>query len=134
MTVQEMRDQTATLLRKSASDETALGFDGFSPHIAAFHGQQAIEKLLKAWLFALGVEAPKTHSFKKLIALLEIEGCVVPKVSVPLGRFSDFAVQWRYEDIPEEGSPDLPAMRTAVRELREQIMPQIEHALAPPRV
>ncbi len=79
MTEQEMRDQTATLLRKSASDEEVLGFDGISPHIAAFHGQQAIEKLLKAWLFALRIQPPKTHSFKKLITLLEIEGCTVPK-------------------------------------------------------
>jgi HEPN domain-containing protein len=48
MTEQEMRERTATLLRKSASDEHALSLDGYSPHIAAFHGQQAIEKLLKA--------------------------------------------------------------------------------------
>ena len=129
MTDQEMRDRTATLLRKSASDEETLGFDGFSPHIAAFHGQQAIEKLMKAWLFALGVEPPKTHSFTKLITLLELEGCVIPYVSVPLERFSDFAVQWRYEDLPEEASPDLPAMRIPVRELREAILPEIQRAL-----
>jgi HEPN domain-containing protein len=130
MTGQEMREQTATLLRKSASDETALGFDGFSPHIAAFHGQQAIEKLLKAWLYSLGVQPPKTHSFVKLVTLLEIEGCSVPRVNVPLARFSDFAVQWRYEDLPEEGTPDLPAMREAVKALREAVVPQIEAALA----
>lgn len=130
MTDQEMRDRTATLLRKSASDEEALGLDGFSPHIAAFHGQQAIEKLLKAWLFALGVEAPKVHSFKKLVTLLELKGCNVPKVSVPIGRFSDFAVQWRYEDIPEEAAPDLPAMRVAVREFREAVTLEIKKALA----
>jgi HEPN domain-containing protein len=93
MTEQEMRAQTAMLLRKSASDETALGFDGFSPHIAAFHGQQALEKLLKAWLFSLGVEPPKTHSFVKLTALLELHGCVIPQIGVELERFSDFAVQ-----------------------------------------
>ncbi len=126
MTEQEMRDRTVTLLRKSASDEQVLCMEGFSPHIAMFHGQQAIEKLLKAWLFAIGVEAPKTHSFKKLTTLLELEGCAVPKVGVPIELFSDFAVQYRYYDLPEEGSPDLPAMRAAVRELREAILPLIE--------
>lgn len=125
-----MRDRTVTLLRKSASDEQVLGMDGFSPHIAMFHGQQAIEKLLKAWLFALGVEAPKTHSFKKLETLLELQGCVIPKVGVPLGLFSDFAVQYRYYDLPEEGSPDLPAMRTAVREFRAKVLAFIEEARA----
>lgn len=125
-----MRDRTLTLLRKSAADEQVLGMDGFSPHIAMFHGQQAIEKLLKAWLFAVGVEAPKTHSFKKLVTLLELEGCLVPTVSVPIARFSDFAVQYRYYDLPEEGAPDLPAMRTAVREFRESVLPFIEKALA----
>jgi hypothetical protein len=61
-----MRDRTVTLLRKSASDEQVLGMDGFSPHIAMFHGQQAIEKLLKAWLFALGVEAPQDALFQEV--------------------------------------------------------------------
>ncbi len=103
--------------------------DGFSPQIAMFHGQQAIEKLFKAWLFAIGVEAPKTHSFKKLVTLLELKECVVPKVSVPIEMFSDFAVQYRYYDLPEEGSPDLPAMRKAVRELREYIAERISDAL-----
>lgn len=125
MTEQEMRDRTATLLRKSASDEKVLCMDGFSPHIAMFHGQQAIEKLLKAWLFAIGVEAPKTHSFKKLVTLLELQGCVVPKVSVPINLFSDFAVQYRYYDLPEEGAPDLPAMRLAVQEFREYVSEKI---------
>ncbi len=129
MTEQEMRDRTVTLLRKSASDEKVLCLEGFSPHIAMFHGQQAIEKLLKAWLFAIGVEAPKTHSFKKLVTLLELQGHVVPKVSAPIELFSDFAVQYRYYDLPEEGAPDLPAMRQAVREFREYVEARIAEAL-----
>jgi HEPN domain-containing protein len=102
--------------------------DGFSPHIALFHGQQAVEKLFKAWLFAVGIEAPKTHSFTKLTALLELNGCVVPEVGNSVEKLSDFAVQYRYYDLPEEGSPDLPAIRAAVRELREYVLERVAEA------
>ena len=129
MTAQEIRQQTQTLLTKSSEDEIALNLPGLPPSIAAFHGQQAIEKLLKAWLFALGVEAPRTHNFKELTKLLELKGCVMPTISLPLGVFSDFAVQWRYEDLPQQRVPDLVAMQQAVRDLRSAATPQITNAL-----
>jgi HEPN domain-containing protein len=121
MTVTEMRERTQTLLKKSASDEAALNLDGISPQIAAFHGQQAIEKLFKAWLFALGEDPPKTHSLRRLMGLLELRGCAVPNTPIMFEDFNDYAVQWRYQDVPEAGRLDPVAMRRSVLVLREYI-------------
>lgn len=125
MTATEMRERTQTLLKKSASDEAALNLDGLSPQIAAFHGQQAIEKLLKAWLYSLGEEPPKTHSLRRLMALLELRGCALPDTEIPFEDFNDYAVQWRYQDVPEAGRLDVGAMRQSVLVLREHIHARI---------
>jgi len=126
MNAAEMRERTQTLLKKSGSDEDALNLDGLSPQIAAFHGQQAIEKLLKAWLFALGEEPPKIHSLRKLMGFLTLHGCKLPETPIPFEDFNDYAVQWRYQDIPESGRLDASAMRNTVRILREHIVAEIE--------
>lgn len=47
-----------------------MSLDKISPQIAAFHGQQAMEKLMKAWLIALDVAPPKTHELGKIEAVL----------------------------------------------------------------
>lgn len=44
-----MDSQTRTLLKKSAEDEQTLSVTTISDTIAAFHAQQAVEKLLKDW-------------------------------------------------------------------------------------
>jgi HEPN domain-containing protein len=125
MTAAEMQERTQTLLKKSASDEQVLHFEGMSPQIAAFHGQQAIEKLLKAWRFALGEDAPKTHSLRRLMSLLEMRGQRLPVSAIPFEDFNDYAVQWRYQDVPESGQLDLDAMRRTVAQLREYVTAQI---------
>ncbi len=69
----------------------------FADEIFGFHVQQAIEKGLKAWLCASGVDYPPTHDLARLLTLLEKTGADVEQFW-PLIQFTIFAVQARYED------------------------------------
>jgi len=69
----------------------------FSAEIFGFHVQQAVEKVLKAWLCALDVTFPRTHDLEELGALLEKAGREVPEFVAELLEFTDFAVAFRYE-------------------------------------
>ena len=65
------RDHTMMLMRKAAEDEAVLdailGVETISDEIFGFHCQQAVEKLLKAWLTNQGVHYPKTRNLQALI-------------------------------------------------------------------
>ncbi len=116
-----MDERIRTLLKKSASDEAVLHFDHISPQIRAFHGQQAIEKLLKAWIAALGEEPPKIHSLNWLADIIKEQGKTLPALPIKLGDFNDYAAAWRYDDVPQEDALDDTEMRETVRILREYI-------------
>ncbi|MBF0613732.1 MAG: HEPN domain-containing protein [Magnetococcales bacterium] len=73
--------------------------ENFTDAIFGFHIQQAIEKSLKAWLAALGIEYPKTHSLHRLLILLE-EAQAPMESCHWVEEFSPFAVQFRYEFDP----------------------------------
>ena len=65
--------------------------------VFGFHAQQAVEKALKAWLSALGIPYPFTHSLDALLGLIEDEAG-----AEEIGQFRNlkflgaFAVQFRY--------------------------------------
>lgn len=71
-------EQAQSLLRMAQMDLNALMGMGnnalFADEIFGFHAQQAIEKALKAWLSARGVEFPLTHELTRLLNLLEKQG------------------------------------------------------------
>jgi len=46
----------------------------FADEVFGFHAQQAVEKTLRAWLAALGLEYPLNHNLARLLALLEKQG------------------------------------------------------------
>ena len=118
-------DEVHLMLKKTRSDEDALNLEGQSPQIAAFHGQQAMEKLMKAWLIALDVATPKTHELGKQQVALEKAGLSLPALKVAPKAFNDYAVRWRYADIPDGEVSDLPGMRETVAHLREHAREQI---------
>jgi hypothetical protein len=68
-------DYAAGLLVMARKDFDALrGMVGnplFADEIFGFHAQQAIEKMLKAWLAARGIAFPLTHDLSRLFELLE---------------------------------------------------------------
>lgn len=67
--------------------------------------QQCLEKTLKAWLHTQGVQPPATHDIARLLLLLQQAGVDITDL-LPLRAFTTFAVQYRYDDEPEELSLD----------------------------
>jgi HEPN domain-containing protein len=75
----------------------------FADEIFGFHAQQALEKTLKAWIAALGLEYPLTHNLARLLAILEEQGAQVENFW-DLTEYTAFAVEFRYGslDLSEE--------------------------------
>lgn len=100
--------QAKNLLKVAQRDLKALAgmldADVFADEIFGFHIQQAVEKLLKAWLAALGKIYPLTHNLDLLLQLLEDLDCDVSEYR-KLADFAPFAVQLRYADMNLEDSP-----------------------------
>jgi len=65
-----------------------------------FQVQQVVEKSLKAWLYHLGDCPPFTHDLVLLFKRLLRAGVDV-EAHRDLARFTDFAVQFRYDTDPE---------------------------------
>ncbi len=76
--------------------------------IAAYHCQQAAEKVVKAALIAAGIDPPRWHNIDDLVDLLpsehELRGALVP-----LGRFTPYAIAYRYPVADPDVLPDVPA-------------------------
>lgn len=102
----QCRDHVDLLLRKAANDEFTvrkLVPDSESPdEVIGFHAQQAIEKLLKAALSLKGVSYRKTHDLAELIDLLQDSGVDIPEAIEDVRQLGPFAVEFRYDDLPEE--------------------------------
>ena len=86
------------------------------PDRAAFHVQQAAEKLGKAALVAHGLRPGKTHDISEVVASLPI-GFPLRARLAALDRLSAYAVVFRY---PGERRPPIPRMaevRTWIAEI-----------------
>ena len=66
--------------------------------IVCFHAQQAVEKSIKAVLFALQIEFKRTHNLTELAALLRQNGSDPPIDDESLLRLNPYAVTFRYDD------------------------------------
>jgi HEPN domain-containing protein len=90
------KDLRALVLFESSSE--------LADEIFGFHTQQAAEKALKAWITRLGGSYAPTHDLSKLIPILErLEIDVASLWS--LTRWNSFAVQFRYDGMPEDSDP-----------------------------
>jgi len=81
---------------------------------AAFHCQQAVEKLLKGFLTLAGKRGGKTHSLEQLGALAQASFPDIAKFVDAAHGWSKWAWVYRYpeEDVPPE--PDEPEIRAAL--------------------
>ena len=70
---------------------------GIRPAIALFHAQQAVEKSLKALLFAQGVEFRRTHDLFELADKLQACGVALPSRVESVGKLNPYAVSFRYD-------------------------------------
>ena len=119
-----MSEEWKSLLESGRKDLVALEL--FQSHteladeIFGFHAQQSVEKALKAWISRLGGTFPPTHDLGKLVPILGRLG-VDMELLWPLVGWNAFAVQYRYDGIPEDAQP-LPRgeMIDAVKRLIEQ--------------
>ena len=101
---------------------------------AAYHCQQAVEKLLKALLLHAGIEAGVEHRLDVLISRFG-EGHPWGAVLRPLDKFTPFATTFRYPTpggrIPTAPPPetllqDLAALRALLGRARGEMLPQEE--------
>ncbi len=61
-----------------------------------FHGQQAIEKAIKAVMVARGVRIFRTHNLRRLANVCKSAGIIIPALQTDLDALSAYAVDWRY--------------------------------------
>jgi HEPN domain-containing protein len=117
------------LLHKAAQDEAVLEELLASPRIddatIRFHAQQAVEKLLKAWLAHLGVDFPRVHRLETLVDLLAAHGHRLPDDVGELGRLTPFGTLYRYDDLPLPVDVDRREMLRLVRAVRSHVQSQV---------
>ena len=93
-------DDARAMLSMAERDLRALkGMDDatvFDDEIFGFHVQQTIEKSLKAWIIAIGVEFPFIHNLARLLAILDENGCDVESFW-NLVEYTAYAVTFRYD-------------------------------------
>jgi len=95
-------EEAATLYRLASQDR--LAFQTLNANcnidlrIACFHGQQAVEKAIKAVLVSQCVTFPPTHDLIKLAGLLSAESAALPVPLDKLRKLNPYAVVFRYDD------------------------------------
>jgi HEPN domain-containing protein len=87
------------------------------PGNAAFHLQQAAEKLAKAMLDIEGIPSGVTHQIGALAALLPADHVLRPDLAA-FDRFSSFATSTRYP-MPGGGLPRLPPKNFLAEGIKE---------------
>lgn len=77
--------------------------------VGCFLCQQALEKLLKAHLLAIGIDPPRDHDLTRLARRLAGVGRVIDPDDDRLAALSQYAVAPRYPGFPDErADEDLP--------------------------
>lgn len=83
----------------------------FHEAVWGFQLQQAVEKVLKDWLYLLDQQPPFTHDLVALLKMLQRTGVEISPFR-DLARFTDFAVQIRYDEQPDPQHLDRTAWNT----------------------
>ena len=127
------REQALLLLKKASEDEALLDevilSKRVSDEIIGFHCQQAVEKLLKAVLSELKIVYRKTHDLNELLDLFADHGIALPDDIVELDVLSPYAVEFRYDILPEE--PESPFDRKSSRALVRKVRMWAEEMITP---
>ena len=99
-------DESRRLLRIALADFAACKALIHAPGVrfanAAFHGQQALEKALKAVLTARGLDFGRTHNLVSLAGQLKQSGESLPETGDALSLINPYAVSLRYDDLDDE--------------------------------
>ena len=81
-----------------------LEHNGGADEVFGFHVQQAVEKLLKAWLAIRGESYPLTHDLEQLFEVLA-QGGVALGAFRSLSDYTPFAVVHRHEALGPQEPP-----------------------------
>lgn len=96
-------EEALRMLRLADADLAAFNVLHASPDVASevagFHAQQAIEKCLKAVLFARGISFRRTHDLIELADLLGDSNSGLPLTLDQLALLNPYAVTLRYDDL-----------------------------------
>ncbi len=115
------RDEAAEWLGKANQDVVMvrLALSVLPPLVdpAAFHCQQAAEKLLKALLVLAGVPPPRTHDLGRLAELVTPHHATLAPLFAGLEAWTAWAVVTRYPEGPDEVPVDPDEVRTALAPL-----------------
>lgn len=96
---------------------------------AAFHSQQAVEKMAKAVIVAFGAAAPKIHDVEELSFVVEDVDPNLGREIRKLGNLTSWYIAVRYPDMDVESLPSLEEVTTIVSGLKA--LRQSIGALAP---
>ncbi len=130
-----MNDETLEAVRqwmkKAESDwETVLILSAHQQcprDMVCFHCQQHVEKLLKALLTVHNIEAPRTHSLRRLIQLLEPVASDLTPLKDASDALTAHGVSSRYpDDWREIGEEEMQQVLQLAAQLRASLMPKIE--------
>jgi HEPN domain-containing protein len=94
--------------------------------IACFHGQQAVEKYMKAVLRCHAVIYPFTHDLEELRGIFEDQKITLPLTELQAVTLNPFAVSQRYDLPPEYG-----LTRQELKEIVDLIAKWCEKSLWP---
>ncbi len=115
-------------MRKAEGDlraaEHLLALEQQDYFTAAFHAQQAAEKLLKAFLVRHQVPFGKTHDIQELVDLAGTRDASLKRELASAGALTPFGVEFRY---PGDQVADLPTAEHAVEEARRVRAAVLEH-------
>lgn len=100
----------------------------FHEAVWGFQVQQVVEKSLRAWLYLFGRNPPFTHDLVALFKMLQEEGINITTYR-PLARFTDFAVQIRYDEQPDLQDLDRSLWNDMAKTLVEEIKARLQHAV-----
>lgn len=110
----------ALLLRASLRDEETLAYP-VHDEIFGFHAQQAVEKLLKAWIAGHGMRYQRTHDLTELHLELQAVGETLPPETGALLSLSTFAVEWRYQEAAGVNPPERAKLIEQIVALRTHV-------------
>ena len=96
------REEATRLMRIARRDEAAmlalLEARSVATAVAFFHGQQAVEKTLKAIMCLHGLDFRRTHDLEELAGRLADAGHDVGVGDAELRPLTPYAVEYRYDD------------------------------------
>jgi hypothetical protein len=85
----------------------------------------------KALLIQLGHDYPRTHNLGALQDLVELHDQALPTLGLPLHRLNDYAVPYRYDDLPPGFQVDVVELRRTVDALRAHVEGRLQALVAP---